>query len=336
VSGPSKIGRRFKPAFTLVELLVVIGIIALLISILLPALNRARDAAKTAACLSNERQLGQALMLYMQENQGHCFPYEGEPWMAILQKYVTLGANPNQVNMVNGGGQTINGKLYDAGALLCPTANQSDPSDFGHEAGAGTATLCWGPCSTASYQYDPNDVKYYWEGSYGFNSWLFRLYMGGNDSGVEKNVSDSHFPAPYKSGGDNLAGLFYQLPAAGFDSTMVPTFSDSVWVDGAVREDDDPYKGAGKYGVNIHSGSTYDDPGNSSGAGHNNGMMRVCLARHSAGKAINVVFLDGHAATINLPDLWTLQWHKNWNQLGAPPLWISNPSNQALLKQYMQ
>lgn len=62
---------RRRMAFTLVELLVVIGIIGLLISILLPALNRAREQANAIKCRSNMRQIFTCVMMYAQDNKGH-------------------------------------------------------------------------------------------------------------------------------------------------------------------------------------------------------------------------------------------------------------------------
>lgn len=70
-----RLGTSLRRAFTLVELLVVVAVIAILAALLLPALTRSRATAQRIRCVSNLHQLGLATQLYWEDNDGRCFRY---------------------------------------------------------------------------------------------------------------------------------------------------------------------------------------------------------------------------------------------------------------------
>jgi prepilin-type N-terminal cleavage/methylation domain-containing protein/prepilin-type processing-associated H-X9-DG protein len=107
---------RGRLGFTLVELLVVIGIIAVLVGLLLPSLGRAREQARCAACLSNLRQLAVAANMYADDNRGR-FPAPG--WIG--------DPLPDDWNYWEAGLDQTEGVLmkylggFDARILTCPS-----------------------------------------------------------------------------------------------------------------------------------------------------------------------------------------------------------------------
>lgn len=81
--------RLVPPGFTLIELLIVIGIIALLIGILMFSLSRARKQQSQARCLSNLRQLMEAMVMYASDHDGYGPDEESQyTWDALLVPYI--------------------------------------------------------------------------------------------------------------------------------------------------------------------------------------------------------------------------------------------------------
>ncbi len=87
---------KLRRGFSLIEVLVVIGIIGLLLALLMPALSMARRQAKTVQCRSNLRQIGLMLQIYQNENQGWLYPVGNDPATGQLQAdYYGASRPPN-------------------------------------------------------------------------------------------------------------------------------------------------------------------------------------------------------------------------------------------------
>lgn len=303
-------------AFTLVELLVVIGIIALLISILLPALGRARDSANQIKCMSNLRSIGQALIMYTGDNQG-CLPW-GLSSSGTTAQNGFLWGNGSHGSLVHGQNEpgTLTWRDYLARELYRHASTSSNQSDTQNVSAYGIFVCPASPIAVVKSAYTSYSTNPRLMPDMGMpDSYISHKYPGSKHSaGPSANM------VPYKMSrirhADQILAVYDAAVAANIDGTgsftasvtgfsldygavvgysgSFSTTNTTYMTDdysGTTRSAADPINTAAGYETPPFTASDYnrDDPGN----------WTNIRFRHGGNKEANVLFLDGHVQAFN-------------------------------------
>jgi len=296
VKGDDVVMFRQKHGFTLIELLVVISIIALLMSIMMPALGRVKEEARSVVCRSNLRQWGFVWEMAINDNDGRFI--DGNEYLDMHGRGITIipsgqGASDGSGTPMRVGGSSLrisDGAPYQTGVwdedhswpvclwpyyrdrkLLCCAAAKKEPPGgdavgrYYEKRGSNSAWSLW-----LDY---PNDYIY---GSYGINTWVFNR---GNHNGV-----------PY----------WRRIRQKRAD--LIPIMMDCYWCEGFPYhyEPPPPYRD----GYLADSG-VY--------------LPRFCVDRHNG--STNGLFFDLSARRIGLKGLWRLKWNPYFDLNAPEPVW---------------
>jgi prepilin-type N-terminal cleavage/methylation domain-containing protein/prepilin-type processing-associated H-X9-DG protein len=275
----TKGSRHCREGFTLVELLVTISIIAILASLLFPAIAMAKRDAAASICKNNLREIVQDYSFTLDDNEGHME-------MCFIMGYLAYSPSELDQTFKTPWAHYWIGKVGASKTWICPSAPSTEPQ---HPPWTGM-TWCWEGSVVSAWGYEEHTSGGLTrrESSYNFNDWL-----GGY--GPVRDAGDVAFPEN-KFATDSDVSNPSTTPVWGDGEALFPPSrlanSSQPWnLSGGFSQMALPRHGAGAL---RHTTSEPFDP------------------TQKLPGAINLSYFDGHVEQVPLEQLWYQTWHKGY------------------------